>query len=156
MRECIETGVIRRILRRIILLFFATMVFNYHDRINIGFAGLRVNPDLGFGPATFGSGASIFFLGYMVLEVPSNLMLHRLGARVWLARLLLTWGAVATCMAFARGAWRFHALRFALGVAEPGFMRGVVLHVSYWFPARYRARAIAIVIATWPKIAADK
>lgn len=146
MEDGIGTGTIRRIRRRIIPLFFAMMFFNYLDRINIGFAGLRMNRDLGFGPATFGFGASIFFLGYMVLEVPSNLMLHRLGARIWLARILLSWGAVATCMAFVTGARSFYALRFGLGVAEAGFMPGVVLYISYWFPARYRARAIGSYI----------
>ncbi len=138
-----ERNTIRRIYRRLVPVFFAMMFLNYLDRINIGFAGLRMNQDLGFGPAAFGFGASIFFLGYMVLEVPSNLMLHWLGARVWLARILISWGAVATCTAFTSGVWSFDALRFALGVAEAGFMPGVVLYFSYWFPARYRARAIA-------------
>ncbi len=138
-----ETSTINRIYWRIIPLFFAMMFFNYLDRINIGFAGLRMNADLGFGPAVFGFGASIFFLGYMVLEVPSNLMLHWVGARVWLARILMTWGAVATCMAFVSSAWSFYLLRFGLGVAEAGFMPGLVLYLTYWFPARYRARAIA-------------
>jgi MFS family permease len=141
--ESLETTTIDRIYWRIIPLFFAMMFFNYLDRINIGFAGLRMNDDLGFGPAIFGFGASIFFLGYMVLEVPSNLMLHWVGARVWLARILMTWGAVATCMAFVSGAWSFYVLRFGLGVAEAGFMPGLVLYLTYWFPARYRARAIA-------------
>jgi MFS family permease len=141
--ESLETTIIDRIYWRIIPLFFAMMFFNYLDRINIGFAGLRMNDDLGFGPAIFGFGASIFFLGYMVLEVPSNLMLHWVGARVWLARILMTWGAVATCMAFVSGAWSFYVLRFGLGVAEAGFMPGLVLYLTYWFPARYRARAIA-------------
>lgn len=139
----IESRTIRRIYWRIVPLFFAMMFFNYLDRINIGFAGLKMNQDLGFGPETFGFGASIFFLGYMVLEVPSNLMLHWAGARVWLARILISWGAVATCTAFASGVWSFDALRFALGLAEAGFMPGVVLYFSYWFPTRYRARAIA-------------
>ena len=141
--ESMETSTINRIYWRIIPLFFAMMFFNYLDRINIGFAGLRMNADLGFGPAVFGFGASIFFLGYMVLEVPSNLMLHWVGARVWLARILMTWGAVATCMAFVSSAWSFYLLRFGLGVAEAGFMPGLVLYLTYWFPARYRARAIA-------------
>ena len=140
--ESLETSTINRIYWRIIPLFFAMMFFNYLDRINIGFAGLRMNADLGFGPAVFGFGASIFFLGYMVLEVPSNLMLHWVGARVWLARILMTWGAVATCMAFVSSAWSFYLLRFGLGVAEAGFMPGLVLYLTYWFPARYRARAI--------------
>jgi MFS transporter, ACS family, tartrate transporter len=139
----IEVATIHRVYWRIIPLFFAMMFFNYLDRINIGFAGLRMNQDLGFGPAIFGFGASVFFAGYMVLEVPSNLMLHWVGARIWLARILMTWGAVATCMAFTSGAWSFYALRFGLGLAEAGFMPGVVLYFTYWFPARYRARAIA-------------
>ena len=139
----LETSTINRIYWRIIPLFFAMMFFNYLDRINIGFAGLRMNHDLGFGPAIFGFGASIFFLGYMVLEIPSNLMLHWVGARIWLARILITWGAVATTMAFVSGDRSFYLLRFGLGVAEAGFMPGVVLYLTYWFPARYRARAIA-------------
>src|SRR5665647_121028 len=108
MDKQLETSTINRIYWRIIPLFFAMMFFNYLDRINIGFAGLRMNHDLGFGPAIFGFGASIFFLGYMVLEIPSNLMLHLVGARVWLARILITWGAVATAMAFVSGDWSFY------------------------------------------------
>lgn len=141
--QSLETTTINRVYWRIIPLFFAMMFFNYLDRINIGFAGLRMNGDLGFGPAVFGFGASIFFLGYMVLEVPSNLMLHWVGARIWLARILVAWGAVATCMAFVSGAWSFYVLRFGLGIAEAGFMPGLVLYLTYWFPTRYRARAIA-------------
>jgi len=141
--DSVETTTINRIYWRIIPLFFAMMFLNYLDRINIGFAGLRMNRDLGFGPTVFGFGASIFFVGYMVLEVPSNLMLHWVGARVWLSRILMSWGAVAACMAFTSSAWSFYVLRFGLGVAEAGFMPGVVLYLTYWFPARYRARAIA-------------
>jgi ACS family tartrate transporter-like MFS transporter len=141
--DSVETATINRIYWRIIPLFFAMMFLNYLDRINIGFAALRMNQDLGFGPTVFGFGASIFFIGYMVLEVPSNLMLHWVGARVWLSRILISWGAVAACMAFTSSAWSFYALRFGLGVAEAGFMPGVVLYLTYWFPARYRARAIA-------------
>ncbi len=143
MAESLEAITVNRIYWRIIPLFFAMMFLNYLDRINIGFAGLRMNQDLGFGPTVFGFGASIFFVGYMVLEVPSNLMLHWVGARVWLARILMSWGAVAACMAFTSGALSFYILRFGLGVAEAGFMPGVVLYFTYWFPQRYRARAIA-------------
>jgi MFS transporter, ACS family, tartrate transporter len=139
----LEAATIHRVYWRIIPLFFVMMFFNYLDRINIGFAALRMNQDLDFGPAVFGFGASIFFVGYMLLEVPSNLMLHWVGARVWLARILMSWGAVATCMAFTSSAWSFYLLRFGLGVAEAGFMPGVVLYLTYWFPSRYRARAIA-------------
>ena len=139
----IETSTIRRVYWRNIPLLFAMMFFNYLDRINIGFAGLRMNHDLAFSPAVFGFGASVFFVGYMLVEVPSNLLLHRLGARVWLARILLSWGAVATAMAFVWSDISFYVLRFALGVAEAGFMPGVVLYITYWFPQRYRARAVA-------------
>jgi MFS transporter, ACS family, tartrate transporter len=139
----VEAITIHRIYWRIIPLFFAMMFFNYLDRINIGFASLRMNHDLGFGPTVFGFGASIFFVGYMLVEVPSNLMLHWVGARVWLSRILMSWGVVAACMAFTSSTWSFYVLRFALGLAEAGFMPGVVLYFTYWFPARYRARAIA-------------
>ena len=103
---------------------FCAMFFNYLDRINIGFAGLHMNHDIGLTPAQFGFGASVFFAGYMVLEVPSNLMLHRFGARVWIARILLSWGLVATLMAFVWNAGSFYTLRFLLGVAEAGFLPG--------------------------------
>jgi ACS family tartrate transporter-like MFS transporter len=108
----LEAATIHRVYWRIISLFFVMMFFNYLDRINIGFAALRMNQDLDFGLAVFGFGASIFFVGYMLLEVPSNLMLHWVGARVWLARILMSWGAVATCMAFTSSAWSFYLLRF--------------------------------------------
>jgi ACS family tartrate transporter-like MFS transporter len=111
----LEAATIHRVYWRIIPLFFVMMFFNYPDRINIGFAALRMNQDLDFGPAVFGFGASIFFVGYMLLEVPSNLMLHWVGARVWLARILMSWGAVATCMAFTSSAWSFYLLRFRFG-----------------------------------------
>src|SRR5947209_12969222 len=95
-----ERETMRRIYWRLVPLMFCAMFFNYLDRINIGFAGLRMNQDIGLTPAQFGFGASVFFAGYMVLEVPSNLMLHRFGARVWIARILLSWGLVAALMAF--------------------------------------------------------
>ena len=114
----IERSTMRRVYWRLIPVLFVAVLLNYLDRINIGFAALRMNHDLGFTSAVFGFGASIFFAGYMVTEVPSNVMLHRLGARVWIARILLTWGVVATAMALVNGAWGFYALRFALGVAE--------------------------------------
>ena len=139
----LEAATIHRVYWRIIPLFFAMMFFNYLDRINIGFAALQMNQDLGFGPAVFGFGASVFFVGYMLLEVPSNLMLHWVGARVWLSRILMSWGVVAICMAFTSSSWSFYILRFGLGVAEAGFMPGIVLYLTYWFPSRYRARAIA-------------
>lgn len=139
----IERQTINRVYWRLIPILFAMMFFNYLDRINLGYAGLTMNKDLGLSPAIFGFAASIFFLGYMVLEVPSNMMLHWLGARVWLARILITWGLVATVTAFVWSPLSLYVMRFGLGVAEAGFMPGVVLYLTYWFPARYRARAVS-------------
>jgi sugar phosphate permease len=118
------------------------MFFNYLDRINLGFAGLQMNQDLGLSPAVFGFGGSIFFLGYMILQIPSNLMLYWLGARIWLAACLISWGAIASLMGFIQGEWSFYALRFILGLAEAGLLPGMALYVTYWFPSRYRARAV--------------
>ncbi len=139
----LERQTINRVYRRLIPLIFVMMFFNYLDRINLGYAGLTMNKDLGLSPAIFGFAASIFFLGYMVVEVPSNLMLHWLGARVWLARILISWGLVATITAFVWDPVSLYVMRFGLGVAEAGFMPGVVLFLTYWFPSRYRARAVA-------------
>ena len=138
----IETATVRRVYWRIVPLLFCAMFFNYLDRINIGFAGLRMNHDLSFSPSVFGFGASVFFVGYMVLEVPSNMMLHRLGARTWIARILITWGLVAGLTAFVWDARSFYTLRFLLGVAEAGFLPGLAYYLTYWFPSRYRARAV--------------
>jgi MFS transporter, ACS family, tartrate transporter len=127
-------------------LFFIIMLLNYLDRFNIGYAALRMNHDLAFGPGAFGFGASIFFLGYMVFEIPSNLILHRIGGRVWISRILITWGAIAAGMAFVNGATGFFILRFLLGVAEAGLLPGLVLFTTAWFPAQYRATAVGSYI----------
>jgi MFS transporter, ACS family, tartrate transporter len=142
MQESIEKETVRRVYWRIVPLLFCAMFFNYLDRINIGFAGLRMNQDLGFSPSVFGFGASVFFVGYMVLEVPSNMMLHRLGARLWIARILITWGLVAGITAFVWSAESYYVLRFLLGVAEAGFLPGLAYYLTYWFPSAYRARAV--------------
>jgi MFS family permease len=137
-----EKRVMRRIYWRLVPILFAMMFFNYLDRINVGYASLQMNDDLSLSAAAFGFGAGIFFLGYMLFEIPSNLILYRVGARIWLARILVTWGALSAGMALIPGPVSFYLLRFGLGVAEAGFMPGVVLYVTYWFPSRYRARAI--------------
>ena len=150
MAEAIETRTINRIYWRLVPLFFVMMFFNYVDRVNVGFAALRMNQDLGFSASVYGFGAgTLFFIGYMVLQVPSNVMLHRLGARLWLCLILIVWGAVSTATAFIQSAESFYALRFALGLAEGGFLPGLAVYVTYWFPEAYRARAIAgYIIAT--------
>lgn len=130
-------------------MLFVLMFFNYVDRVNVGFAALRMNQDLGFSASVYGFGATIFFAGYVLLQIPSNMMVHRLGARVWLAIILFAWGAISTATAFIRDATSFYVLRFALGLAEAGFLPAAALYVTYWFPEAYRARAIAgYIIAT--------
>jgi MFS transporter, ACS family, tartrate transporter len=142
MTDAIEAETMRKVYRRLMPLLFAMMFFNYLDRINIGFAALDMNKQLGFSPAVFGFAGSIFFFGYMLLEVPSNLLLHRVGARRWIARILLTWGAVAAATAFVFNDSSFYILRFLLGVMEAGFLPGVAVYLTKWFPVRYRARAV--------------
>ncbi|KAF1042703.1 MAG: putative tartrate transporter [Herbaspirillum frisingense] len=142
MTDTIEQSTMRKVFKRLLPLLFAMMFFNYLDRINIGFAALEMNKDLGLSPAVFGFAGSIFFVGYMLLEVPSNLMLHKVGARRWIARILITWGAVAAINAFVFNATSLYAVRFLLGVMEAGFLPGVAVYLTQWFPERYRARAV--------------
>lgn len=141
--EKLRSSTIGKLNRRIIAFAFVCFIVNYLDRINIGIAALHMNADLGLTPYLFGIGAGIFFVGYLVFEVPSNMMLHRFGPRIWIARIMVTWGLVSAAMAFAQGPVSFFTLRFLLGVAEAGFAPGVLLYLTYWFPARERGRAAA-------------
>lgn len=138
----IEKATMRKVFWRLVPLLFLAMLLNYLDRFNIGFAALRMNHDLGFNPTIFGFGASLFFFGYMLLGVPSNLMLYKVGAQKWIGLILIVWGLVATCTAFIWNADSFYAIRILLGMVEAGFLPGVALYVTYWFPSAYRARAI--------------
>ncbi|WP_250527263.1 MFS transporter [Caballeronia sp. GAWG2-1] len=138
----IAKATMAKVYRRLMPLLFAMMFFNYLDRINIGFAALDMNRALNFSPAVFGFAGSVFFVGYMLLEVPSNLLLHKVGARRWLARILITWGAVAAATAFVFNDTTFYTVRFLLGVMEAGFLPGVAVYLTKWFPERYRARAV--------------
>jgi MFS transporter, ACS family, tartrate transporter len=113
------------------------------DRVNIGFASLRMNSDLHFSATVYGLGAGLFFIGYALCEIPSNLMMLRFGARRWLARIMMTWGVLATAMMLVRTPWQFYTVRLLLGIAEAGFFPGVVYYLTLWFPARIRARAIS-------------
>lgn len=140
--EEMQDSTMRKIYGRLIPILFLMMFFNYLDRINLGFAGLQMNQQLGFSAVVFGFGASVFFLGYMVLQIPSNLILYRLGARAWLATLLICWGAVASVTAFVWNEQSFDVLRFLLGLTEAGLLPGMALYVTFWFPSRYRARAV--------------
>jgi ACS family tartrate transporter-like MFS transporter len=125
-------------------------IVNFLDRVNVGFAALAMNQDLGFTPSIFGTGAGIFFIGYFLFEIPSNLALQRFGARIWISRIMISWGVVATAMAFVHSETSFYAMRFLLGVAEAGFFPGIILYLTYWFPARERARIVSLFMAAVP------
>lgn len=112
----------------------------YLDRVNVGFAKLQMMSDLQFSEAVYGLGAGIFFIGYFLCEVPSNIVLHKVGARRWIARIMITWGILSGCFAFAQTEWQFYTLRFLLGVAEAGLAPGLLLYLTYWFPSYRRAR----------------
>ena len=139
----LEVVTMRKVSRRLIPYLFVLYVAAYLDRINIGFAQLQMKSALGFSDTVYGLGAGIFFLGYFLFEVPSNLILARIGARVWIARIMITWGLISSAMAIVRTPAEFYALRFLLGVAEAGFFPGVIYYLSQWFPAAARASAIS-------------
>lgn len=138
-----EAAVLRRVAWRLLPFLFILYIAAYLDRINVGFAALQMNADLGFSAAVYGFGAGIFFLGYILFEVPSNLILERVGPRLWIARIMVTWGLVSGATALVRDAGDFYLVRFLLGVAEAGFFPGIILYLTYWFPAPVRARVVA-------------
>ena len=146
----LEARVMRRISFRIVPFIMLLYFIAFIDRVNIGFAALTMNKDLGFSPAVFGLGAGIFFLGYFIFEVPSNLILNKVGARLWIARVMITWGIISAAFAFISGETSFLVLRFLLGVAEAGFFPGIILYLSFWFPARYRAGVVSLFMAAAP------
>ncbi len=140
----IERETIKRVGWRLLPLLMLGMFCAFLDRTNVGMAAPTMNPDLGFSNAVFGFGAGLFFLGYFLGEIPSNLILNVVGARRWLARIMLTWGIVAGLTAFVWNDWSFYAIRIILGLAEAGFFPGVVLYLTWWFPASYRSRMLGI------------
>lgn len=149
----IEISTIRAISWRLIPFLVLVYFLSYLDRVNLSFAGLTMNRDLGFSPTVFAWGAGIFFIGYFLFEVPSNLALEKFGASRWIARIMITWGIVSALMAVVSGAFSFYVVRFLLGVAEAGFFPGIILYLTYWYPAEYRARflaafAIAVPVST--------
>jgi MFS transporter, ACS family, tartrate transporter len=146
----LEARVLRKITLRIVPFVMLLYFIAFIDRVNIGFAALTMNKDLGFSSSVFGFGAGIFFLGYFLFEVPSNLVLDKVGARIWIARVMITWGLISGAMAFVQGPNSFYTLRFLLGAAEAGFFPGIILYLSYWFPARQRAAVTAIFMAAAP------
>jgi len=141
---------LRKITLRLIPFLFLLYIVAWLDRVNVGFAALQMNSDLGFSSAAFGFGSGVFFLGYCLFEVPSNLILHRVGARLWISRIMVSWGAISASMMFVRTAPTFYVLRFLLGAAEAGFFPGVVYYLSHWYPEGQRARAIAAFMTAIP------
>ena len=145
-----EQAIVRKITWRIIPFVFVLYIISYLDRANIGYAALQMNKELALSSEAFGFVSGIFFIGYFLFEVPSNVMLNRFGARRWIARILVTWGIVAMVSAFVQSATQLYMLRFLLGVAEAGFFPGIILYLSYWFPARQRAAVTALFMAAAP------
>ncbi|MET8805529.1 MFS transporter [Streptomyces sp. NPDC004546] len=145
-----ENAVFRKVVRRIVPFLVLCYVVSYLDRVNVGFAKLQMSDDLGFSEAAYGLGAGLFFIGYFLLEVPSNLMLQRVGARTWIARIMITWGLVSAAFMFVTDEATFYALRFLLGAAEAGFYPGVILYCTYWFPSHRRGRVIAMFMSAIP------
>ncbi len=138
-----ESRTVSKVMLRLIPFIVALYVLNYLDRVNVSFAKLTMNADLGFSESVYGLGASVFFISYFLFEIPSNLILERVGARLWLARIMISWGLISSAMMFVKGPISFYILRFLLGAAEAGFAPGVLLYLTYWIPVRQQARAVA-------------
>jgi ACS family tartrate transporter-like MFS transporter len=146
----IEAKTIRKVRLRLIPFLLALYVTAFVDRINIGFAALTMNKELVISSQQFGFAAGVFFFGYVLFEVPSNLLLHRIGARIWIARILISWGIIAVLTAFVSTAPQLYTVRFLLGIAEAGYFPGIVLYLTYWFPQREQAHSIALFMTGIP------
>ena len=146
MNEIVTRKVMWRLLPFLMLCYFAAFL----DRVNVGFAALTMNRDLGLSAAVYGFGAGVFFLGYFLFEVPSNIILEKVGARRWIARIMVTWSIVSASTAFVIGEWSFYLVRVLLGVAEAGFFPGIILYLTYWFPSEQRGKVIGAFMAAIP------
>lgn len=144
MTDTVAASALRKARWRLIPFLFLLYVVAYLDRVNVGFAALDMNRDLGFSAAVYGLGSGTFFVSYTLLEVPSNLLLARFGARYWIARIMFTWGLLSMAMVFVTSEASFYGLRFALGAAEAGFFPGLIYYLTQWFPSRERGRAVAL------------
>jgi MFS family permease len=145
-----ETRTYAKVARRLIPFLMLCYLGAYLDRVNVGFAKLQMLNDLKWSDTIYGLGAGIFFLGYFLFEVPSNLILHKYGARRWLARIMLTWAVISACFAFVSTPTTFYIMRFLLGAAEAGFAPGVILYITYWFPSKRRAKMLSIFFMAIP------
>ncbi|HET9834488.1 MAG TPA: MFS transporter [Vicinamibacterales bacterium] len=145
-----DDRVFNKVAWRLLPVLTVAYVFNYLDRNNIGFAALTMNRDIGLTATQFGRGAGVLFVGYCFLEVPSNMILYRVGARRWLSRIMISWGLISAATIFVEGPWSFYLLRFLLGAGEAGFFPGVAFFLGHWFPAEYRTRVIAWFMVAIP------
>jgi MFS transporter, ACS family, tartrate transporter len=143
-----EQRVLRKVTLRLMPFLCLCFMAAFVDRVNVGFAKLQMMPDLGMSQSVYATGAGVFFIGYFLFEVPSNLLLQRYGARFWLARIMVFWGLVSAAMLFVTGTWSFYTLRFLLGAAEAGFFPGVILYLTHWFPKAYRGRAVSLFMVS--------
>ena len=148
--ESLEQRTIAKVSARLVPFLILCYFVAYLDRVNVGFAALTMNKDVGLSASAFGFGAGIFFLAYFIFEVPSNLFLERVGARKWIARIMFTWGLISGATAFIGGETSFYVVRVLLGIAEAGFFPGIIFFLTLWFPAVYRARIIGYFMAAIP------
>lgn len=149
-RSAVEVKTVRKLRRRLVPFLFAIFVIAFIDRTNIGFAALTMNKELAIASEQFGLLSGIFFIGYFLFEVPSNLLLHKIGARIWIARILITWGLIATLTGFVQNVHQLYFMRFLLGLAEAGYFPGIVLYLTYWFRQRDLAQTTALFMAGLP------
>ncbi len=145
-----QNRVYAKVFWRIMPFLMLCYVIAYLDRVNVGFAKLQMSVDLGFSETVFGLGAGVFFLGYFLFEVPSNILMHKVGARVWIARIMITWGILSAAFMYVETPMQFYVLRFLLGLAEAGFYPGIILYLTYWYPSHRRAKVIAVFMSGIP------
>jgi MFS family permease len=149
-RDSFERATYGKVTLRLIPFLFICYVAAYLDRVNVGFAKLQMLNDLKFSDTVYGLGAGIFFIGYFIFEVPSNIVMHRVGAKLWIARIMITWGIISGVMSFLTTPTMFYVMRFFLGVAEAGFFPGIILYLTYWYPSYRRGKIIALFMTAIP------
>jgi MFS family permease len=145
-----EKRTYNKVIWRLMPFLFMCYIFAYVDRVNVGFAGLDMKKDLGMSDTVFGFGSGIFFIGYLLFQVPCNIALQKIGARLWLGPIMIVWGLVSACTMFVHGTWDFYGIRFILGIVESGFFPGVILYLTFWFNGRYRAQMVAVFMTAIP------
>src|SRR5436305_8376218 len=145
-----ENKLYARVTRRIIPFLFFCFIFAYVDRVNVGFAKLQMQQDLGISDSVYGLAAGIFFVGYFIFEVPCNMALQKVGAKFWLGPIMIVWGLVSACTLFVKSANQFYLVRFLLGIVESGFFPGVILYLTFWYTSKHRAKMVAAFMTAIP------